>query len=294
MIFTTDLGIPEAPLLLPDGSWLVAEMAADRGSVTRVSADGKTHTVVARTGRPNGLALTADGAVWVCESLDPALIRLDAVSGEPTLAQTTIDGVPLLWPNDLCVGPDGAIYATDSGVLLHDFVDENGAPAPHWASLEYDGKVFRYDPSTQEGWLLDDGYQFTNGIAFGPDGLLYANETISGNIYRYRVDDRGRVHGGRELFANVLDPAWIGEGMRGPDGMAFSEDGRLWCTVFGQGDVTVLGPDGAVLERIAVQGAAPSNIAFGPKGEGRIYVVEDEHGQMETFDVGVDGLALHT
>ena len=231
-IFTTDLGIPEAPLLLPDASWLVAEMAADRGAVTRISVDGKTHTVIARTGRPNGLALTADGAVWVCESLDPALIRLE-LSGEMARALTSVDGVQLLWPNDLCVGPDGALYATDSGVLLGDFVDEDGGPAAHWASLEYNGKVFRYDPATHEAWFLDDGYQFTNGIAFGPDGFLYANETITGNVYRYRLDAAGRVVGGRELFSNVLDPTWTGEGMRGPDGMAFSEDGRLWCTVFG-------------------------------------------------------------
>ncbi len=291
MIFTTGLGIPEAPLLLPDGSWLVTEMALDRGTVKQVSADGKTHDVIARTGRPNGLALTADGAVWVCESLEPALIRLE-LSGEQERVLSAIDGVPLLWPNDVCVGPDGVLYATDSGVLLHHFVDENGAPAPHWASLVYDGKVFRYDPRTGQAWFLDDGYQFTNGIAWGPDGLLYVNETITGNIYRYRLDGAGRVSGERELFANVLDPAWAGEGIRGPDGMAFSEDGRLWCTVFGQGDVTVLGPGGDVLERIRVEGSAPSNLAFGPPGEGRIYVVEDEFGRMETFDVGVDGLAL--
>ena len=292
MIFTTDLGIPEAPLLLPDGSWLVTEMASEHGTVTRISADGKRHSVIARTGRPNGLALTADGAVWVCESLEPALVRLE-LTGEKEDVLTAIDGVALLWPNDLCVGPDGALYATDSGVLLHDFVDESGGPAAHWATLAYDGKVFRYDPRTREAWLLDDGYQFTNGIAFGPDGLLYANETITGNVYRYRIDGGGRLAGERELFANVFDPAWTGEGMRGPDGMAFSEDGRLWCTVFGQGDVAVLGPDGSVLERIATRGSAPSNLAFGPPGEGRIYVVEDEHGQIETYDVGVDGLALH-
>ena len=292
MIFTTGLGIPEGPLLLPDGSWLVTEMSLARGTVTRVSADGKTHSVVAHTGRPNGLALTADGAIWVCESLEPALIRLE-LTGEKEDVLTAIDGVPLLWPNDLCVGPDGALYATDSGIRLFDFVDESEGPVPHWSTLDYDGKVFRYDPRTREAWFLDDGYQFTNGIAFGPDGLLYANESVTGNIYRYRLDGAGRVAGGRELFANVLDPAWTGEGMRGPDGMAFSEDGRLWCTVFGQGDVAVLGPDGGVLERIAAQGAAPSNLAFGRAGEGRIYVVEDEHGRMETYDVGVDGLALH-
>ncbi len=292
MIFTADLGVPEGPLLLPDGSWLVTEMAFDRGSVTQVSDDGRTHNVVAYTGRPNGLALTADGAIWVCESLDPSLLRLE-LSGEMQQAVTSIDGVSLLWPNDCCVGPDGAIYATDSGVRVRDFLDESGGLVPHWATLEYNGKVFRYDAATGESSFLDDGYQFTNGIAFGPDGLLYANETMTGNIYRYRLDGGGRVVGDRETFANVLDPEWAGESMRGPDGMAFSEDGRLWCTVFGQGEVTVLDAEGAVTERIKVEGQAPANIAFGRPGEGRIYVVEHQRGRIETFDVGVDGLALH-
>ena len=56
--------------------------------------------------------------------------------------------------------------------------------------------------------------------------------------------------------------------------------------VFGQGDVTVLGPDGAVVDRVALGGRAETNIAFGPRGSGRIYVVEDELWQRETYDVG--------
>src|SRR4051795_4918955 len=57
MILVSDLGLPEAPVLLPDGGWLVTEMAPDRGCVTRFDADGGNRSVVARTGRPNGLAI---------------------------------------------------------------------------------------------------------------------------------------------------------------------------------------------------------------------------------------------
>jgi gluconolactonase len=289
--FTTGLGLPEAPLLLADGSWLVAELAFDRGRITKVSADGSTHETMAETGRPNGLALDRNGDVWACETLTPSILRM-APSGECEVVLREVDGVPLLWPNDLCFGPDGALYITDSGLLVHDFLDASGAPVAGCESLPMAGTVFRYDPATGESTILDDGYRFANGIAFGPDGLLYTNETIGGNVYRYTVADDGTL-GSRELFGNVLDPAYTNPGLRGPDGMAFSADGRLFIAVFGQGDVTVMGPDGAVVDRLTLGGRAPTNVAFGRAGEQKLYVVEDEKGTIEVHDVGVDGLPLH-
>jgi hypothetical protein len=40
-------------------------------------------------------------------------------------------------------------------------------------------------------------------------------------------------------------------------------------------------------------GKAPTNVAFGLGGENRIYVTEDELGQLTVHDVDADGLALH-
>jgi len=90
----------------------------------------------------------------------------------------------------------------------------------------------------------------------------------------------------------VLDPSFEGSGLRGPDGMAFGADGRLFVTVFGQGDVTVLGPDGGVVERLKLSGRSPTNVAFGPPGDETIYVVDDEFGTLESLGVGVEGLPL--
>jgi gluconolactonase len=290
MILVSDLGLPEGPVLLADGSWLVTEMAPDRGCVTRFDAEGANRSVVATTGRPNGLAVDSDELVWVAESKARSVIRL-TLGGEAETLCTESDGRPFDWPNDLCLGPDGALYVTDSGVLITDFIDE-GRIVEGWERLPLDGRVVRVDRRSGRATTLDDGYRFTNGIAFGPDGLLYANETMTGNVYRYRLRD-GAVQGERELFGNVLDPDFGGAGLRGPDGMAFDVEGRLYVTVFGQGDVTVLAPDGSVERRIACEGKAPTNVAFGPAGSGRIFVVENELGQMEVFDVGVDGLPLH-
>ena len=288
MIITTDLSLPEGPIPLGDGSWLVTELDTRRGTVVRITPDG-VREPIAKTGRPNGLAMASDGTVWVAESLEPSIIRLK-LSGEFTRELFEVEGRPLLWPNDLCFGPDGALYITDSGILVGDFLID-GKPVEGAESMPTEGIVFRFDPRSGKTSLIDEGLGFTNGIAFGPDGLLYANETMTGNVYRYRLEN-GRRAGERELFGNVNDPAYDEPGLRGPDGMAFSSDGRLWVTVFGQGDITVLDRDGGVDHRIPVEGRSPTNVTFGPDGEQRIYVVEDEHGSLASIDVGVGGLPL--
>jgi gluconolactonase len=286
---TTDISLPEGPLPLADGSCLVTELDTSRGTVVRITADGVRHPI-AKTGRPNGLALSRDGSVWVAESLEPALLRLQ-LSGEFTRELDQVEGRALLWPNDLCFGPDGALYVTDSGILVGDFLID-GKPIPGAENVTTEGVVFRFDPRTGEAWLIDEGLGFTNGIAFGPDGMLYANETLTGHVWRYRLED-GRLAGERELFGNVNDPDYTAPGLHGPDGMAFSADGRLWVTVFGQGDITVLDPEGEVDRRIPVEGSSPTNLAFGLDGDTRIYVVEDEHGSLASLDVGVAGLPLY-
>lgn len=288
-ILCDTLSLPEGPLLLDDGTWLVVELDPRRGTVTHVLADG-TRVEHAKTGRPNGLAMTADGAVWVAESINPGLFRLE-LGGEVERVLSEVEGEALLWPNDLCVGPDAAIYLTDSGLLVDELLTSvvDNEVREDWADLTLDGKVIRYEPGSAAATILDRGIQFTNGIAWGPDGLLYVNETYSGDIFRYRIE-AGEVVGERELFGNVRDPDYGKPGMRGPDGMAFSSDGRLWVTVFSQGDVTVLRPDGSVERRIPLPGRSPTNVAFGRGG--RIYVVEGEKGTLESRHVGVDGLPL--
>lgn len=110
MIFATGLGVPEGPVLMPDGGWLVVEMARDRGCVTRVGPDGQVREVLARSGRPNGLAVDSDGIIWIAESSARALLKLYP-DGTVETFLTDCDGDPFLpqrprvWTRR-CIVPD--------------------------------------------------------------------------------------------------------------------------------------------------------------------------------------------
>src|SRR5258707_6805738 len=60
------LQFPEGPIALADGSVLVVEIK--RGTLTRVSPDGRTSIVATTGGGPNGAAVGPDGKVYVCNN----------------------------------------------------------------------------------------------------------------------------------------------------------------------------------------------------------------------------------
>jgi sugar lactone lactonase YvrE len=136
-VFVSGLGVPEGPALLPDGSWLCVDMAAGHGCVTHISADGSSKRVVARTGRPSGLAVDRHGVIWVAESAELALLRV------------TLDG-------------EAAVFLT--ACAARDFSSPTTSPSVPWdriRSTSLRTSWARWRPSTSEwtacrsSWALD-------------------------------------------------------------------------------------------------------------------------------------------
>lgn len=284
------LASPEAPLQLPGGEWLVVEMAPERGCLSHLDTAGHV-TRLHRTGRPNGLVLTTSGDVFVAESLQRNLLRVcwaDTGARPQLVADADEFGRPFLFPNDLCFGPDGFLYMTDSGLAL-----ENMTAGPEirddLADASFDGRLYRIDTTTGSVRTIESGLGHLNGLSFGPAGDLFVNDTISGDVHRYRPG--GGVVGPARPFANVIDRTRL-VGFGGPDGMAHDRDGNLYVAVFGQGEIVVLDQDGRWIDRLPVGGQQPTNIALSAD-KAVAYVTERQHGALLEIPALAPGLPLH-
>jgi gluconolactonase len=241
-LLASDLGFPEGPVVMPDGAIVFCD--GNTGEL-RSWKDGEPGRFANTGGSPWGAVLGSDGAVYVTQggnvpgaedqSAVPGIQRVQP-DGTVELLSASIAGYTLAGPNDLAFGPDGRLWFTDSGTEEDPRAEE---PAP--------GRLFVLDSSGDGEFLMERPKVYPNGIAFDAQRRLYWTESMA---HRVCVLDDGEA----TTFSQLSDG-------HVPDGMAFAADGRLFVCTTISGGVTVLSPDGEVLEEIAL-GEHATNCIF--------------------------------
>jgi gluconolactonase len=242
-LLASGLGFPEGPAVLPGGRMVLC----DGNTGELLAYQNETISTYARTGgSPWGTVLGTDGAIYVTQGGNvPGSGDTSAVSGiqrvspdgSVELLFSEVDGYTLYGPNDLAFGPDGRLYFTESG-SEEDFRFDVRAP----------GRLFVAEPGGGGEMLFERPSVYPNGIAFDADGRLYWTESMVHRVCR--LDDGGEP----ETFCQLSDG-------HVPDGMAFAADGRLFVATTVSGGVTVISPDGAVLDEIRL-GEHATNCIF--------------------------------
>ena len=154
---------------------------------------------------------------------------------------------PVVSPNDVLLGPDGALYFTDPTL---DLVKGEKQEIP------YQG-VYRLAADGSLRLLTKDLSQ-PNGLAFSPDGRkLYIDDSMNGDIHVYDVDSNGNLSHGR-LFAKEEGPPETGV----PDGMRVDRQGNLYVT--GPRGIWIWSPSGKHLGTIVIPELAANLIWGGP------------------------------
>lgn len=292
------LRFPEGPTALDDGSVLVVEI--ERRTLSRVGPDGRVDVVAECGGGPNGSAIGPDGKVWITNNggcfewidLGTVLVpgpvpddwtggsiqRVDLDTGAVETVYTHCDGRPLRAPNDLVFDAHGGFWFTDHGVRLERSSDLTGV---FYAAA--DGGSIREVLHPLEA---------PNGIGLSPAGdRLYVAETHTGRVYAWDVPEPGTATGSGlmaphgELLAGL-------PGMQLLDSLAVDGEGNVCVGTLSNGGVTVISPDGASVQHLAIDDLLVTNIAFGGADLRTAYVTASGTGRLLAFDWPVDGLAL--
>jgi len=246
----TGFGFTEGPMWDPAGFLYVSDETINK--IYRVYPDGKKEEVIA-LGDPDGNTFDRRHRLIDCASVLRAIIEV-TLDGKYKVLADHFEGKRFNSPNDVIVGPDGAIYFTDPTLDL---------VAGEKQEMPFQG-VYRLDEKGNVRLLTRDLTQ-PNGLAFSPDGKkFYVDDSERRNIRVYDVNTDGSLSNGR-VFGE--EPGGKNDGV--PDGIKVDTNGNLFVT--GPKGIWVWDAKGNHLGTI-VMPEQPANLTWGEKDYRTLYI----------------------
>lgn len=299
-VVASGLEFPEGPIAMPDGSVILVEIK--RGTLSRVSPEGKVEVVAELGGGPNGAAIGPDGAVYVCNNggfewsdvmgflipgHQPAdysggrIERVDLQTGEVTTLYTECNGNPLRGPNDLVFDAAGGFWFSDHGKTRPRDRDQGGI---YYAQPDGSSIVEVVHPADAP-----------NGVGLSPDATtLYYAETHTGRVFRRTISGPGQLEPTGALDASTLLVGLPGAMLL--DSLAVDSAGNVCVGTLGlTPGITVIAPDGS-WELATVPGEffdpLVTNICFGGSDLTTAYWTCSSTGRLIAGDWPRPGLQL--
>ncbi len=299
-IITTGLRFPEGPVAMPDGSVIVVEI--EQGRITRCLPDGSKAVIATPGGGPNGLAIGPDGKLYCCNNggfnyaeangyLTPHGIasdysggrieRIDIDTGAVEILYKSGDfGCSLRGPNDIVFDDHGGFWFSDHGKVdyekrCHDIVGIFYAKA--------DGSLIEevVFPSNNP-----------NGVGLSPDGkTLYAAETYTCRLMKFNITSPGKVApdggpGGPGI------PLYRPAGYKFFDSLGVEECGNICVATIGESGISVISPEGDLVEFVATPDIFTTNICWGGEDRMDAYICLSGTGQLAKMRWPRPGLKL--
>ena len=273
--------------------------------------------------QPEGIAIGADGSIYIAENYGRRLVKL-AADGTPQWSTPDIPGVIGYSPNDVAVGqdgrvylaagwenkiriynPDGTLYASfgGGGNDNYHFDDPSGiGVAPNgdiYVADRWNHRVQIYGPN----WA----YKATMGVngQSGSDNSHFNGPTdvaIDANGTIYVADegnDRVQVFNSNRQYVRTIGGGGTGNDFGhfndwGPHRLAVDSQGRLYVSDTGNNRIQVFDSSGAYLTTIGGSWGTRSGQLRGPFGvavdtNGNVYVTDRNNHRIQKFAPGVPG-----
>ena len=293
------LQFPEGPIAMDDGSVLLVEIA--RGTLTRVTADGRISVAAQLGGGPNGAAIGPDGAVVVCNNggfrwhtehdgcfrpiaqaedySGGRLERVDLSTGRFERLFDSVEGLALRGPNDLVFDAQGGFYFTDLGKVRTTEMDRGG--------LYYARADGANGANGAAAKVVARPVLTPNGIALSPDGkTLYYAETEGARVWAFDITAPGEVHKDRwpSPHGGRLIVAAPGGHYQRFDSMAVDANGNINVATLIHGGISVIAPDGRSTSHVPLPDRMTTNICFGGRDIRTAFITLSGTGKLIAID----------
>jgi gluconolactonase len=251
-VVATGFKFTEGPVWDLAGFLYISDEAGNE--IYRLYPDGKKQEVIA-IGDPDGNTFDRQHRLIDCSSVLRALLEVTP-DGKYKILADNDQGKKLNTPNDVVVGPDGALYFTNPNMDFRPGMKQE---------IPFQG-VYRLDDKGNVRLLTKDLTQ-PNGLAFSPDGKrFYVDDSEQRNIRVYDVAADGSLTNGR-IFGEEKGGKDDGDGV--PDGMKVDKQGNLF--VVGPKGIWAWDAKGNHLGTIVVP-EQPANLAWGGKDYRTLYI----------------------
>jgi len=300
-ILAEALAFPEGPIYTAEGDVLVVEVKG--ATLTRVRPNGAHEIVSQHVGGPNGAALGPDGRVYVCNNgglswvssqsfgTRPAfpsqppgytggsIERVDIRTGRVERLYERSDQAPLRGPNDLVFDDHGGFWFTDTG-KGQERTSERGSVCYARA----DGSL-----CTEAIFPLVQ----PNGIGLSPDGSrLYVAETLTARLWAFDVVGPGALALKPYPSPNGGELVYTAPGYRLLDSLAVEACGNVCVGTIFDGGISVISPEGELVEHIALEDTHVTNLCFGGPQLEVAYVTLSSSGRLASVKWPRAGLRL--
>ncbi|MEO8470688.1 MAG: SMP-30/gluconolactonase/LRE family protein [Chryseolinea sp.] len=207
----------------------------------------------------NGLTLTNDGKLVLCQHGDRRISVMDAPLGSPISKFRPLadnyEGKKFNSPNDAVISKSGTLFFTDPPYGLPNKESDSTKEIPfHGVFKSKDGKVT----------LLTDSVTRPNGIALFPGDkrLIVANSDPDKAVwYTFDLSDKDSITRGSLFY----DATAIGKTEKGsPDGLKIDAQGNVFAS--GPGGIWIFNSEGKVLGKIKLT-EPTANCAFSADGK---------------------------
>ena len=236
------LDSPAYPLVLPDGSVLVAERGL-RNRLLRVDPASGAFSVFAR-GIPSPFELGLDRDGSVLASSTSGLYRIGADGAPTRVSEVSVSPFALLPSGEFAFGNESTVGILSLGgeprILPVD------VEAPHGIGLLPDGdlvlsdtghgRILRIDPASGTSSVVTTELRTPMGLVAEPSGSILVLEFESGRLVR--ISPSGTT-------------ATVADGLHTPYGLARADDGTVYVTEVGEvrratGALRRVSPDGTL------------------------------------------------